>query len=512
MATSNFKCLRPRIIENSAGQKVSVSCGHCAACLSKKSSKYANLCNFESKDHKYTYFVTLTYSQANLPFGYIDEIDGHPVLCYANDRFCDVPNPFVGDFYPNFSDKDICDVNERQFCSDAKSHSDFGDGYISFLSKVDAQRFLKRFRYFYYIYTKKRNIDYEKVRYYLVGEYGPKHLRPHFHLLFFFNSDTLAQKCSRFVHQAWKFGRVDCQRAISSGEGVAHYTASYCNGASFLPKIFNSRALRPFCLHSQRFGESPFLRSYEEVLRGKHRGHVGVPLVCGTRVSEVYAPVSLSTRFVPRCYRYSQSDDYQRYVLLSLYERASKYFNLERPSVPCLCSLILGFDTTIKDSLEKICGTSFVEGNLTTALNISRRYYYLKEEYPSYPLRQRIDDYYSSVDYERLKQWYINMENWSRYFTLFDKRNRRFLLHFYDNLDFDDDDFRRIFPRRIESARTRDLLSRLGISYATFDPVRDLDYRDNPDFKEFVVLSNLIMSGRQKHKSRNETVNDFTYY
>lgn len=104
------------------------------------------------------------------------------------------------------------------------------------------------------------------------------------------------------------------------------------------------------------------------------------------------------------------------------------------------------------------------------------------------------------------------MESWSRYFSLFDRRNRRFLLHFYDNLDFDDEDFRKIFPQRIESARTRDLLSQLGLSYATFDPVRDLDYRDNPDYKDYVVLSNLIMSERQKHKSRNEIVNDYTFY
>lgn len=499
---SNFKCLRPRIITNSAGSKVSVSCGRCAACLSKKSSKYTHLCEFESANCKYTYFLTLTYSQKNLPFGYIDEIDGHPVLCYANERFADVPNPFVGDIIPNFSDKDIDDINNRQFCESAKEHSEFGDGYISFVSKVDAQRFLKRFRYFYFQYTKKRNLEYEKVRYYLVSEYGSKHLRPHFHVLLFFNSDILAKKCSRFLHQAWRFGRVDCQRALSSGEGVAHYTASYCNGSAFLPKIFESKALRPFCLHSQRFGESPFLETFRRVLQGQHRGHVGKIVQIGNRISEVYAPLSLSSRMLPRCYRYSQSDDYVRYLLLSLYGRACTYFGLERPSVPRLCELILGFDATLKNELETYTNVSFVESNLTTALNISRRYFLLSETYPSYPLRQRIDEYYSSVDYERLREWYSTMQAWSYRFDFTQKRNRRFLLHFYDNLDFDDDDFRKIFPRRIESARTRDLLSQLGFSYATFDPVSELDYRDNPDYREFVLLSSQIMSQRQKRGGR----------
>lgn len=265
-------------------------------------------------------------------------------------------------------------------------------------------------------------------------------------------------------------------------------------------------------MHSQRFGESPFIRTFEKVLKGEHRGHVGEIVRCGTRVSEVYAPLSLSARMVPRCYRYSQSDDYVRYLLLSLYDRASSYFRLERPPVPKLCELILGFDSTIKDEIEAYTNTSFVESSLTTALNISRRYSELSKAYPSYPLRQRIDEYYSSVDYERLREWYSTMQAWSYRFDFTQKRNRRFLLHFYDNLDFDDDDFRKVFPRRMSSVCTRNLLSQLGLCYATFDPVSELDYRDNPDFKDFVVLSNQIMSQRQKHKAFNELVNNYTFY
>lgn len=513
MAVSSFKCLRPRIITNSSGNKVSVSCGHCASCLSKKSSRYAHLCEFESSLCKYTYFVTLTYSQEYLPFGYIDYIDGHPVLCYANSRFADCPSPIIGDVLPNFSDDDVFAVNSRQYCSDAKTQSEFGDGFISFVSKVDAQRFLKRFRYFYYVYCQKRNIDYEKVRYYLVSEYGPNHLRPHFHVLFFFNSDVLAKKCSRFVCQAWKFGRVDCQRALSSGEGVAHYTASYCNGSSFLPKIFESRSLRPFCLHSQRFGEQPFTDAFEKVLDGRHQGHVSTFVRCGDRVSEVYAPISLQTRMVPRCYRYSQSDDYVRYFLLSLYDRASSYFCLKEPSVRVLTESILGFDSSFKERLESITGVTFVESNLTTALTISRRYSVLAKEYPAYPLRKRIDEYYSSCDYERLREWYSSQQYWSYKLSLSsDKSLKRFLLHYYDNLSFEDDDIYRVFPVNIESSLTRNLLFQLGLSYSTFDPVRDLDYRDNPDYREYSVLANQIMSQRHKHKYRSDCINDITLY
>lgn len=50
-------------------------------------------------------------------------------------------------------------------------------GSIPYLRKTDLQLFLKRFRY----YVTKR-LPKEKVRYYAVGEYGPVHFRPHYHL------------------------------------------------------------------------------------------------------------------------------------------------------------------------------------------------------------------------------------------------------------------------------------------------------------------------------------------
>ena len=59
--------------------------------------------------------------------------------------------------------------------------------YVPMLYYRDAQNFLKRLR------KQLSKIDKdEKVRYYIIGEYGTKSLRPHWHLLLFTNSDKIS--------------------------------------------------------------------------------------------------------------------------------------------------------------------------------------------------------------------------------------------------------------------------------------------------------------------------------
>lgn len=55
------------------------------------------------------------------------------------------------------------------------------DGYLSYTSKRDAQLFLKRVRKNLSKYSD------EKIRYYIVSEYGPKTFRAHYHVLFFYD-------------------------------------------------------------------------------------------------------------------------------------------------------------------------------------------------------------------------------------------------------------------------------------------------------------------------------------
>ena len=62
-------------------------------------------------------------------------------------------------------------------------------GLLKYVNYRDYQLFAKRFRK--YLFTKIGS--YEKTSSYVVSEYSPRTFRPHFHILFFFDSDEVAK-------------------------------------------------------------------------------------------------------------------------------------------------------------------------------------------------------------------------------------------------------------------------------------------------------------------------------
>jgi hypothetical protein len=76
-----------------------------------------------------------------------------------------------------------------------------------------------------------------------VGEYGPVHFRPHYHLLLFTNSDQVSQVLRHCHDKSWKLGRSDFQH---SAGGAGSYVASYVNSLCSAPLLYRScRAFRP---------------------------------------------------------------------------------------------------------------------------------------------------------------------------------------------------------------------------------------------------------------------------
>ena len=162
------KCLNPqRIVNPYTHECMTVPCGKCKACILAKNSRYAFQCDLESYCSMYTVFVTLTYAPNYLPVAtpmYLGDNTDFGLLC----RY-DLVDFETGESLGVFeSESSQLELLQQKFnlC-----------GSIPYLRKTDLQLFLKRFRY----YVTKR-LPKEKVRYYAVGEYGPVHFRPHYHL------------------------------------------------------------------------------------------------------------------------------------------------------------------------------------------------------------------------------------------------------------------------------------------------------------------------------------------
>lgn len=116
-----MKCLNPIKLNND----LSVPCGRCIHCLETRTREWQQRLYFHCKESIYNVFVTLTYSDNNLPRNY------------------------------------------------------FNRGVVSV---SDVQKFIKRLRF---LLLKHYN---QNFKYFGCSEYGPNTGRPHYHLMFMFGN------------------------------------------------------------------------------------------------------------------------------------------------------------------------------------------------------------------------------------------------------------------------------------------------------------------------------------
>lgn len=267
------RCQNPRTVVNKyTHEPVVVSCGHCPACVLRRSAVQTNLITTYSAQFRYVYFVTLTYASCFLPTLEVSVIEA------CTDDIADVP------CVPNIDDLDAGDPNTYLFgfrsvprsasvqLKNSTVKRTFKDPEIMFsypmkpkdllfiLGKInhnvpnripyvcnrDLDLFLKRLRSYY---------PDEKLRYYAVSEYGPTSFRPHWHLLLFSNSERFSQTVCENVSKAWSYGR--CDASLSRGF-AAPYVASYVNSFVALPDFYTQmpKVVRPKSFHSIGFTES----------------------------------------------------------------------------------------------------------------------------------------------------------------------------------------------------------------------------------------------------------------
>lgn len=273
---------RSFITNKYTGARIAVDCGQCDYCIYKRAQKASMRVKTAGSAFKYSFFVTLTFDNEHLPlmcckvlrsdYDDVVGISGDIHFGYEHHQYipvseyqCDDNSALRHIFFEQVQGtvpfdreiKEYVPVKDNWFLSmDAirsficKSQSvdnsvypaaeQYGlDNLIPFLNYVDVQNYIKRLRKHLF----KKLGSYETLHFYIVGEYGPVHFRPHFHLILFTDSDEVA-KVLRYCHdKSWNLGRSDFQRAAG---GASSYVASYVNSLCSAPLLYRScRAFKP---------------------------------------------------------------------------------------------------------------------------------------------------------------------------------------------------------------------------------------------------------------------------
>ena len=273
---------RSFITNRYTGARIAVDCGQCDYCIHKRAQKASMRVKTAGSAFKYSYFVTLTYDNEHIPLmnckvlhSEYEDVVGISGDIHFGDEYhnyipvseyqCDDNSALRHIFFEQVQGtvpydreiKEYVPIKDNWFLSmdairsfisktQAVDKTDYPvaeqygrDNLIPFLNYVDVQNYIKRLRKHLF----QQLGSYEPLHFYAVGEYGPVHFRPHFHLLLFTNSNQVAEVLRQCHDKSWKFGRSDFQRAAG---GATSYVASYVNSLSAAPLLYRScRAFKP---------------------------------------------------------------------------------------------------------------------------------------------------------------------------------------------------------------------------------------------------------------------------
>lgn len=198
-------------------------------------------------------------------------------------------------------------------------------GLLKYVNYRDYQLFAKRFRK--YLFTKIGS--YEKISSYVVSEYSPRTFRPHFHILFFFDSDEVAENIRQAVYQSWKLGRVDTQLARDS---AGSYVSGYLNSVVSLPSIFTDVSFtKNKSRFSKLFGYESFRQTIQTPEQAVERLSERICFVRNGKPCEFNPPVSYISRILPRFVPYSSNFSLETKTVLRAIRGVLQLFRRNEP-------------------------------------------------------------------------------------------------------------------------------------------------------------------------------------
>ena len=389
-------CFSPQIVTLPNGRRMSVPCGKCAACADSRAQKLTNRINAESSLYPFKYFLTLTYSNETMPRLKYNPRRNTFNPTYTTDRYlehsCDFEqgrevleiasitnDKYAQRYGPSFgvvSRRDIqlfikrlryylsyyyCRVLTRQYEKDLmtlnalygfipvlNSSKPVKNQYIEFLDDLfdfDESLYFdyeKSLRILKYNYNEKKSYKKDLIRYFIVSEYSPTLLRPHYHGIIFTSHKEVAALLPKASFKSWKKCNLASFKCEPVRKNVANYVAKYITGNYDLPKVLRSKPFRPFylCSQSPAFGYQSF--TYEKVQQMYVNGVDGenkrVYRKNGIQDAFVPVPSYVLHRFFPLCESYGSISDSEKLRIYSLftgcrYEKIGKgvksYFDVD---------------------------------------------------------------------------------------------------------------------------------------------------------------------------------------
>lgn len=371
------KCTNPSfMVDRLTGKPVLVPCGKCQACLNQKADRYTLQCKLESQSVNYTRIVTLTFAQTSVPRLAVRSysVGYHPQL--HHDLIDKETGEVVYNYVDNPGSMPLASVLDKQHC--------FGD--FMYLDMSVASLFVKRLRSFlsrlwhsqkrYYNYLEKKTGHHESnifqdgtvppIRTFIAGEYAPDHWRPHFHILFFFDSDWIAGPADLYhgtvktgfsfqrhtlsefpewtwsknpdfspspddtlsileyaVRSCWTFGINET--AIPKGD-TSSYVASYVNSSMSLPRIFQANCFRPRCLHSNFLGQRFLKEERAQVYNTPVKSFIRRCYECNGDIKQYNLWRSAYSVYYPRIRGYSIKSSQELFDSYTVYYRAVQIF------------------------------------------------------------------------------------------------------------------------------------------------------------------------------------------
>lgn len=441
MASFPYKCLHPRRVEVN-GDYINVPCGRCEACTVSKAMRRKSLIDMESTDYKYCMFVTLTYSDENVPTMQLIRDDSMYVSYFVDSTRRKGFHSPVGEDEPlfvlSYNDFFPSPSNLRKLSN--KIHRPQGE--FMYLYYKDCQDFIKRLRRKINYHIDKNNETENKIKYFYVGEYTPLHFRPHFHCLFFFNSDSVYRSFPDLVSSCWTFG---INRTELSKGGCSSYVSSYINGFASVPSIYAQSPIAQKSLHSIRFGEQLYKDQYEEI------GRIDDSMFarkCGDEFGlrgEFSAPLSLERRLYPKCQRFVHLNKGELFLSYCSYSFAvEQYKYIKNPPstiVEYAKTLCEDFNSPLTRDLRVLYGDDlyYDAEKLSRILRVSAQFLKNCELYDITPIDyvDAICCYYKKKEFAKLRTFYSDIDQFILDWCESDVSNFKYINLFYDESYYD---------------------------------------------------------------------------